>query len=180
MKTATSAPTPATADGAPPPGTKRAATHARICDAANTLFFDRGFSSVTMEEIAQAAGIRRSTLYLYFRDKDEILAAIARVNEGHQVAYGDDDTTAELAEAITADLDAGQLPDLDRLRERFLTQTAAVPEITIQMPALDSYDELARVVTPHGGNDDDLDDAPLAGARTAVVSLASGKTEIVA
>ena len=30
----------------------------------------------------------------------EVLEAIARVNAGHQVAYGDDDTTAELAEAM--------------------------------------------------------------------------------
>ena len=92
---------------------------------------------------------------------------------------------AELAEAITAGLDAGQLPDLDRLRERFQPQTTAVPEITIQMPSLDSYNELARVVPLHGGNDDDLDDAfddvPLAGAETsALVSLAFGKTEVVA
>ena len=32
----------------------------------------------------------------------EILAAIARVNAGHQVAYGDDDTTAELTSAMKA------------------------------------------------------------------------------
>ena len=32
----------------------------------------------------------------------EVLEAIARVNEGHQVAYGDDDTTAELTEAMKA------------------------------------------------------------------------------
>ena len=30
----------------------------------------------------------------------EVLAAIARVNEGHQVAYGDDDTTAELTSVM--------------------------------------------------------------------------------
>jgi transposase InsO family protein len=62
---------------------------------------------------------------------------------------------AELAEAITAGLDGGQLPDLDRLRERFLAPTTAVPEITIQMPALDSYDELARV-TPVAEDIEDL------------------------
>ena len=56
---------------------KRIATRLRICETANTLFFDAGFSSVTMEEIAEAVGIRRSTLYLHFRDKDAILAAIA-------------------------------------------------------------------------------------------------------
>jgi AcrR family transcriptional regulator len=66
-----------TVNVAPPPNTKRAATHARICDTANALFFAQGFAAVTMEEIARAAGIRRSTLYLYFRDKEEILAAIA-------------------------------------------------------------------------------------------------------
>jgi len=56
---------------------RRAATRARICDAANQLFFERGFPLVTMEQIAAAADIQRSTLYLHFREKDEILAAIA-------------------------------------------------------------------------------------------------------
>ena len=56
---------------------RRAATRARICAAANILFFERGFPLVTMEQIAAAADIQRSTLYLHFREKDEILAAIA-------------------------------------------------------------------------------------------------------
>jgi AcrR family transcriptional regulator len=56
---------------------RRAATRARICEAANQLFFEQGFALVTMEHIAQAADIRRSTLYLHFSEKDEILAAIA-------------------------------------------------------------------------------------------------------
>lgn len=56
---------------------KRAATRERICAAANRLFFEEGFGPVTMEQVALAAGIQRSTLYLHFREKDEILAAIA-------------------------------------------------------------------------------------------------------
>lgn len=60
------------------PNPRRVATRARICEAASQLFFDQGFALVTMEHIAQAADIRRSTLYLHFREKDEILAAIAR------------------------------------------------------------------------------------------------------
>jgi AcrR family transcriptional regulator len=56
---------------------KRATTRARICEVASDLFFDHGFAAVTMDEIAKAAEIRRSTLYLHFRDKDEILSAIA-------------------------------------------------------------------------------------------------------
>ena len=65
------------AAGVPPSSTRRAATRARICDAANRLFFDRGFGGVTMEQVALAAAIQRSTLYLHFREKDDILAAIA-------------------------------------------------------------------------------------------------------
>lgn len=62
---------------APVPSRRRAATRARICEAANQLFFENGFALVTMDHIAQAAEIRRSTLYQYFREKGEILAAIA-------------------------------------------------------------------------------------------------------
>jgi len=54
-----------------------AATCARICGVASELFFEQGFNSVTMEEIAKAAGIRRSTLYLHYRDKDAVLGGVA-------------------------------------------------------------------------------------------------------
>lgn len=70
-------PTPATADAtiiALPP--RRAATRARICEAAGRVFFEQGYTGTTMDEVAQAAGIRRSTLYFHFREKDEILGAI--------------------------------------------------------------------------------------------------------
>jgi hypothetical protein len=60
---------------------------------------------------------------------------------------------AELADLIAADLDAGRLPDLDRLRERFAPQTATVPEITIEMPSLEIYDELASVTPVPTGID---------------------------
>jgi AcrR family transcriptional regulator len=62
------------------PSARRAATRTRICDAAKELFFTRGFLAATMEEIAEAAGIQRSTLYLHFREKEEILVAIS---QGH-------------------------------------------------------------------------------------------------
>lgn len=51
-------------------------TRGHICAAAKEVFFVSGYAAPTMEQIAQAAGIRRSTLYTHFRDKEEILAAI--------------------------------------------------------------------------------------------------------
>ena len=55
---------------------------------------------------------------------------------------------AALAEAIAVDLDVGRLPDLARLRERFLPDAASIPEVHIEMPSLDVYDELATVTAP--------------------------------
>ena len=52
---------------------------------------------------------------------------------------------AELAEVIVQDLDAGRLPDLDQLRERFRPGAASVPEVTVAFVPLSAYDELAAV-----------------------------------
>lgn len=55
---------------------RKRATSAKICDAARRLFFEHGFDGTTIEQIAAAAGTRRSTLYTHFQDKDEILQAL--------------------------------------------------------------------------------------------------------
>ena len=51
----------------------------------------------------------------------------------------------ELAQAIDADLDAGVLHDLDRLRERFKPDRAAIPHVAVELVPLSAYDELAAV-----------------------------------
>jgi AcrR family transcriptional regulator len=56
---------------------RRDATRARICTAAREVFLKEGYNAATIEQIAAAAGTRRSTLYNHFRDKNEILAAIS-------------------------------------------------------------------------------------------------------
>ena len=52
---------------------------------------------------------------------------------------------AELAGLIDAELDAGRLPDLAILRERFGPNPASVPAIKVEFVPLSSYDELAAV-----------------------------------
>ena len=52
---------------------------------------------------------------------------------------------AELAEAIDVELDAGRLPDLAILRERFGPNPASVPVITVTFVPLSAYDELVAV-----------------------------------
>ena len=55
---------------------------------------------------------------------------------------------AELAQAIDADLDAGRLPDLAALRERFGPCPGSVPDIEVELVPLSAYDELALCWPP--------------------------------
>ncbi len=48
-----------------------------IIDAAEKLFFSRGYENVTMDDIAKEAELARGTLYLYFKNKENIYIAIA-------------------------------------------------------------------------------------------------------
>jgi AcrR family transcriptional regulator len=48
----------------------------RLCEAASRLFATRGREAFTMRELASELGVSAMTPYRYFRDKDEILAAV--------------------------------------------------------------------------------------------------------
>jgi hypothetical protein len=56
---------------------------------------------------------------------------------------------AELADAIDAALDAGDLPGLDSLRGRFRPDQATIPQVAVALVPLSAYDELAAVYTPN-------------------------------
>ncbi|MGD9750549.1 MAG: TetR/AcrR family transcriptional regulator [Acidimicrobiia bacterium] len=48
---------------------------------ASRLFAEKGFAATTMREIAERSGLQQSSIYYYFKSKDEILEAIvAEVN----------------------------------------------------------------------------------------------------
>jgi AcrR family transcriptional regulator len=51
-------------------------TRTRILDAAYGLFRRRGYTRVSMDEIAAATAVTKRTLYYHFRSKDELLAAV--------------------------------------------------------------------------------------------------------
>lgn len=48
----------------------------RLCEAATVLFAERGREGFSMRELTTALGVSAMTPYRYFRDKDDILAAV--------------------------------------------------------------------------------------------------------
>ncbi|WP_295855654.1 TetR/AcrR family transcriptional regulator [uncultured Xylophilus sp.] len=79
------------------------------------LFALRGYPGTSMNEVAQACGVSKPTLYHYYRDKYAMLVAIA---EGH----------VRRLHALIGELDARALPPDDHLRElirRFVEEYAS-------------------------------------------------------
>ena len=54
----------------------KAAFRDRMCDVAEMKFSQQGFQAVTMRDLAAGMGVSSMTPYRYFKDKDEILAAV--------------------------------------------------------------------------------------------------------
>ncbi len=47
-----------------------------ILDSAERLFFNKGINETTMDEVAETAELSKGTLYLYFKNKDDIYAGV--------------------------------------------------------------------------------------------------------
>ena len=60
----------------PRPRRKRDPNRQRIVDAARVHFFNHGFRSVTMDDLAEELGISKKTLYAYFPGKVDLLEAV--------------------------------------------------------------------------------------------------------
>ena len=65
------------------PKVPRGGSREAIVEAASRLFLERGFGSVSMDELAEAAGLARRTLYNQFTSKEEIFREMLLRVSGH-------------------------------------------------------------------------------------------------
>ncbi|RYF70416.1 MAG: TetR family transcriptional regulator, partial [Comamonadaceae bacterium] len=82
------------------------ATRTRLLDAAEQVFYQKGVSRASLNDIACEAGATRGAIYWHFKDKGDLFNAMMdRVTSPLQQAMGEDEATA-------------YLPALQRLRDR--------------------------------------------------------------
>lgn len=49
-----------------------------IIEGAKELFFSQGFDAASMDDIAEAAGVSKGTLYVYFKNKEQLFGEVIR------------------------------------------------------------------------------------------------------
>src|SRR5947207_14107492 len=100
----------------------RVATPARILDATYRALLDFGLSRLTVEDVAQRAGLSRQTVYRYFPSKDHLMIALVSREEesfldGVRAAFAKHEDLEAAIEASTRFVltFAHEHPLLDRL-----------------------------------------------------------------
>jgi AcrR family transcriptional regulator len=100
-----------------------------ILDAARSAFFENGFQSVTVDDIAARAEVSKGTVYLYFESKETILAYLLLEGLGELVAV--------LEEAYAPERDTAPTERLRRLAMGYLNFFQANPHYHGLIMALD-------------------------------------------
>jgi AcrR family transcriptional regulator len=96
-----------------------AETRLRLFRCAMQLFAERGFASVTVEEITEAADVGKGTFFNYFESKDHVLGVMAEIQRG------------KVREALTAAGMGGQTIYfvLHRLMRRLVEEPGRSPSL---------------------------------------------------
>ena len=129
---------------APPPADP--ATAARILAAARAQLFAYGYVALTMDGLARGLGLSKKTLYVHFRSKDEIVAAIVA-----DFAAG----VRRMADELFADSRLGFTVKLHRFADEMTRRFSRVGphvfrELQLYAPAIHrQVDELRHRNIPH-------------------------------
>lgn len=67
--------------------TKTRPTRQRVIEAAGKLFHGKGIRAVSMDAVAEKAGVTKRTLYYHFRSKDDLIAAYMASSDEPTLAF---------------------------------------------------------------------------------------------
>ncbi len=138
---------------------RHAQTRADIVDAAFALFAERGFANVTMEEVARAAGVSRSTAYRRFPTKEDVVLEIPnRWLDAYDTAVAALPVDADLltavetaALAVATHIDA----DIELVRGAYAILDEA-PSLNVAGVANAEWlKRMAELAMKHGGHDEE-------------------------
>jgi AcrR family transcriptional regulator len=75
----------------------------QIVDGARAVFLAQGFDAASMNDIARAAGVSKGTLYVYFKDKEQLFEAIVQAECSSQAegAFDFDADDHDVGAALT-------------------------------------------------------------------------------
>ena len=107
----------------------------QILEAAKKIFSSKGYNSATMEEIADAAELSPGTLYIYFKNKEELHTFLSI------------DMLKHIAEDVEAVAQNDELPEmkLDNLRDVFIAVYEQDPMILISLFHLQAGETLKNL-----------------------------------
>jgi AcrR family transcriptional regulator len=121
----------------------------QILDAAANVFLDRGLAQATMADVAEAAGVAKGTIYLYFDSKSAVLTALrARYTSQWLAQSGRLDTppgrgghTRQLRSFL------GEMYDFHAANQRLHHLLFHAAEVSEEEPLEQAQAALARFVT---------------------------------
>lgn len=109
---------------------EREQLRAQIIDAARDILLEQGLAGVSMRSIAERIEYSAATIYLYFRDKDELLEAV--IHAGFERLQGV--VAAELAATGAGAPWAQQYSAMGRAYARFAIRNPAYFRVMFELP----------------------------------------------
>ena len=126
---------------------QRAVTRDAIRDAAIEVASETGFAAMTMDKVAERAGVSPSTVYRYFADRNDLLAAIIGWTYGQTriPPLSSADDIAAFQEQFMADLDGMRA----LFRAIVVSRVGQETTWTGRQERLDMWRQLLQEVTDH-------------------------------
>ena len=129
-------------------------THRRLLEESLLLFGERGFHGVSVREIAQAAGIRASSLYSHIESKEQLLLELMLIGyqEHHELLSGalldsGDDPVDQIRRLVAAHVRLhAEFPLLARVCNRELAALAPSSREQVMTVRRDSEQLFFRVI----------------------------------